>query len=76
MADDLVGEPARWHARGALGEVSYALGDDETAAAAYDEAASLVESFAGALAPERKARLLAAAPIDEILSLAGRRPAA
>ena len=34
------------------------------------------EPFAAALAPERKARLIAAAPIDEILSLAGRRPAA
>jgi hypothetical protein len=56
--------------------VSYALGEDETAAAAYEEAAGLVESFAGELAPERQTRLLAAAPIDEILTLAGRRPAA
>jgi tetratricopeptide (TPR) repeat protein len=47
IADDLVGAPARWHARAALGEASYTLGDDETAVAAYDEAASLVESFAG-----------------------------
>jgi class 3 adenylate cyclase/tetratricopeptide (TPR) repeat protein len=76
IADALVGPPARWHARAALGEVSYALGDDETAAAAYDEAASQIESFSGAVAPERKARLLAAAPIDQILSLAGRRPGA
>jgi class 3 adenylate cyclase/tetratricopeptide (TPR) repeat protein len=76
IADDLVGAPARWQARAALGEASYALGDDETAAAAYDQAASLVQSFAAALAPERKARLLAAPPIDEILSLGGRRPAA
>ena len=76
IADALVGPPARWQARAALGEVSYALGDDETAAAAYDEAASLVESFSTAVAPERRARLLAAAPIDEILSLAGRRPGA
>jgi class 3 adenylate cyclase/tetratricopeptide (TPR) repeat protein len=76
IADDLVGQPARWHARGALGEVAYAVGDDENAAAAYDEAAGLVESFVAALAPERKAQLLTAAPVDEILSLAGRRPAA
>ena len=76
IADDLVGPPARWHARAALGEASYALGDDESAAAAYGEAADLVESFAGALAPERKAVLMAAPPIDEIFSLAGRRPAA
>jgi class 3 adenylate cyclase/tetratricopeptide (TPR) repeat protein len=76
IADDLVGPPARWHARAALGEASYALGDDETAAGAYDEAANLVESFAGTLAPERKERLIAAPPIDEILSLAGRTSAA
>jgi class 3 adenylate cyclase/tetratricopeptide (TPR) repeat protein len=76
IADDLVGAPARWQARAGLGEVSYALGDDETAALAYGEAASLVESFAAALASERKALLMAAPPIDEILRLAGRRPAA
>jgi class 3 adenylate cyclase/tetratricopeptide (TPR) repeat protein len=76
IADDLVGAPARWHARAALGEVSYALGDDNAAAVAYEEAASLVESFAETLAPERRVRLLAASPTDEILSLAGRRPAA
>jgi tetratricopeptide (TPR) repeat protein len=76
IADDLVGAPARWHARAALGEVSYALGDDNAAAVAYEDAASLVESFAKTLAPERRVRLLAASPIDEILSLAGRRPAA
>jgi class 3 adenylate cyclase/tetratricopeptide (TPR) repeat protein len=75
IADGLVGPPARWHARAALGEASYALGDDEVAAAAYEEAAGLVESFAGTLAPERAARLLAAPAIDEILSLVGRRPA-
>ena len=76
ISDDLVGPPARWHARAALGEASYALGDDETAAAAYGEAASLVESFAGTLAPERKARLVAAPPVAEILSLGGRGPTA
>jgi tetratricopeptide (TPR) repeat protein len=76
IADDLVGPPGRWHARAALGQASYALGDDETAAAAYEEAASLVESFAGTLAPERKARLVAAPPVAEILSLGGRGPTA
>jgi hypothetical protein len=76
FADEFVGPPARWQTRGALGEVAYALGDDETAGATYDEAVALVESFAGALTPERKAGLLAAPPIVEILSLAGRRPAA
>ncbi len=76
IADELVGPPARWHARAALGEVSYALGDDETAAVAYAESANLVESFADTLAAERAARLLAAPAVEEILSLAGRRPAA
>jgi hypothetical protein len=49
--------------------VSYALGDDDAAAAAYKEAGDLIESFAGTLAPERSARLLAAPVISEILSL-------
>ena len=70
IADDLVGPPARWHAQAALGAVSYALGDDDAAAAAYTEARDLIESFAGTLAPARSARLLAAPAISEILSLA------
>ena len=74
IADDLVGPPGRWHAQAALGAVSYALGDDDAAAAAYAEAGDLIESFAGTLAPERSARLLAAPTISEILSLAGRKP--
>jgi hypothetical protein len=64
------------HAQAALGAVSYALGDDDGAAAAYTEARGLIESFAGTLAPERSPRLLAAPSIGEILSLAGRKPAA
>src|SRR6266576_2318077 len=59
IADDLVGPPARWHAQAALGAVSYALGDDDAAAAAYTEARDLIESFAVTLAPARSARLLA-----------------
>jgi hypothetical protein len=62
-------------AQAALGAVSYALGDDD-AAAAHTEAGVLIESFAGTLAPERSARLLAASSISEILSLTGREPAA
>ena len=50
--------------------MSYALGDDDAAAAAYAEAGNLIESFAGTLAPARSARLLAAPVISEILSLA------
>jgi tetratricopeptide (TPR) repeat protein len=74
IADELVGPPARWRARAALGEAAHALGDDDAAATAYDEAATLVESFAETLAPERKQTLIAAPAVDEILSLAGRRP--
>jgi tetratricopeptide (TPR) repeat protein len=76
IADDLVGPPGRWHAQAALGAVSYALGDDDAAAAAYAEAGDLIESFAGTLAPARSARLLSVPSISELLSLAGRKPAA
>ena len=76
IADDLVGPPGRWHAQAALGAVSYALRDDDAAAAAYAEAGDLIESFAGTLAPARSARLLSVPSISELLSLAGRKPAA
>ena len=73
LADELVGPPARWQARAVLGKVSYELGDDEAAAAAYGEAGDLVEGFVATLAPERAAQLLAAPDVDEIVSLVGRR---
>jgi class 3 adenylate cyclase/tetratricopeptide (TPR) repeat protein len=73
IADDLVGAPARWEARAALGAAAYGLGDDETAASVYGEAAVLVESFAATIAPQRQKTLLAAPPVAEIISLAGRR---
>jgi class 3 adenylate cyclase/tetratricopeptide (TPR) repeat protein len=76
IADDLVGPPARWDARAALGKTAYALGDDDVAAAAYGEAAGLVESFAATLAPERSQHLLAAPAVADIMSLAGSRPVA
>jgi class 3 adenylate cyclase/tetratricopeptide (TPR) repeat protein len=72
VADELVGPPARWAARHALGRTAYALGDDDRAAAAYGEAAELVEVFASTLAPERSSRLLRAPAVAEILSLVGR----
>jgi class 3 adenylate cyclase/tetratricopeptide (TPR) repeat protein len=74
IADELIGAPGRWRARAALGQVSYALGDDDAAAVAYDEAGALIETFAGTLAPERAARFVAAPGVSEILSLAGRTP--
>jgi tetratricopeptide (TPR) repeat protein len=72
IADDLIGPPARWNARAALGAVAYALGDDDVAATAYGEAADLVQAFVPTLAPERAASVLAAQPVTEILSAAGR----
>jgi class 3 adenylate cyclase/tetratricopeptide (TPR) repeat protein len=75
IADELIGAPGRWRARAGLGRVAYALGDDETAAVAYDEAGSLIETFAATLAPHRAARFVAAPGVSEILSLAGRTPA-
>jgi class 3 adenylate cyclase/tetratricopeptide (TPR) repeat protein len=72
LADELVGPPARWRARATLGRVSYELGDDDAAGAAYEEAGALVDGFVATLAPERAARLLAAPDIDGIVSLAGR----
>jgi class 3 adenylate cyclase/tetratricopeptide (TPR) repeat protein len=74
IADELVGPPARWQARAALGRAAYAVGDDDTAARAYEEAARLIRTFADTLAPERAARLLVAQEIDETLSAAGRKP--
>jgi class 3 adenylate cyclase/tetratricopeptide (TPR) repeat protein len=72
LADTLVGAPARWEARAALGRAAYALGDDDRAAAAYGEAAELIVGFAATLAPERAERLLAAPPIEELRRAAGR----
>ena len=67
IADKLIGPPARWDARAALGRSAYALGEDEVAARAYGEAGELVRSFADTLAPERAERLLAAPTVEEIL---------
>ena len=73
IADDLVGPPARWQARAALAEVAYTLGRDDLAAASFEEAAQLVESFAATLAAARRARFLSAPQIEQILTSAGHR---
>jgi class 3 adenylate cyclase/tetratricopeptide (TPR) repeat protein len=72
IADDLVGPPARWQARAALGDGAYELGDDETAEVAFAEAADLVDAFMARLAPERAAVVAAAEPVAHIRSRAGR----
>ncbi len=71
VADELVGAPARWQTRGALGDVAYEVGDDESAEAAFTEAAALVSDFASTLASERAAAVLGAEPVSHILSRAG-----
>jgi class 3 adenylate cyclase/tetratricopeptide (TPR) repeat protein len=71
IADELVGPPARWRARAALGKVAYAFGDDAAASVAYTTAADLIRSLGTTLAPEREERLLAAPQVTEILSLVG-----
>jgi tetratricopeptide (TPR) repeat protein len=69
IADDLVGPPARWDARAALGRVAYELGEDDEAGTAYDEAAELLESFSATLAPQRAAKLARSPVVNEIRSL-------
>jgi tetratricopeptide (TPR) repeat protein len=69
IADSLIGPPERWSAWAALGESAYALGDDDTAAAAYAEANALLASFATTLSPARAERLLAAPQVGEILAV-------
>ena len=72
-ADDLVGPPLRWRTRVALANAAYAVGDDDSAAVAYREAAELIERFADTLAPQRRTKFLGTATISDILSTAGRR---
>lgn len=72
IADELIGQPGRWQSRAALGEASYDFGEDETAAAAFAEAADLVDDFASTLAPQRADVLRRAEPVSQILSRAGR----
>jgi class 3 adenylate cyclase/tetratricopeptide (TPR) repeat protein len=76
LADELVGPPARWRARATLGKVLYELGGDDAAAAAYAEARELIDGFVATLGPGRSAKLSTAPDVEEIVSLAGRRPVA
>ena len=72
IADELVGAPARWETRAALGSAAGLLAADEIAAEAYREAGALIEQFAATLAQERAARFLKAPVVEEILALSGR----
>jgi class 3 adenylate cyclase/tetratricopeptide (TPR) repeat protein len=72
VSDDLIGPPGRWQARAALGDVSYTLGDDDSAATAYSEAAELVDGFTATLAPQRVASVRSSPTVTEIMSRVGR----
>jgi tetratricopeptide (TPR) repeat protein len=76
ITDELIGSPARWHARAALGEVAFTFGRDDTAADAYREAADLVETFVATLAPQRATTVRSSPTVTEIMSFAGRSPVA
>jgi class 3 adenylate cyclase/tetratricopeptide (TPR) repeat protein len=67
IADELIGPPARWEARAALGRCAYTLGEDDLAAEAYGEARELIRGFAATLSPERSARFLATRQVRAIL---------
>jgi tetratricopeptide (TPR) repeat protein len=69
IADALVGQPARWNARAALGRVAYELGADDEASRAYDGARRLLDEFTATLAPERAATLARSPIVAEIRSL-------
>jgi tetratricopeptide (TPR) repeat protein len=69
IADRIVSPYARWNARAVLGRVAYELGQDDEARSAYDEAATIVDEFAAALAPERAATLAQSPVVIEIRSL-------
>jgi len=68
IADRLVSPYARWNARAALARTAYTLGRDEDAAAAFGEAARIVDDFAAKLAPERQATLAQSPVVQEIRS--------
>jgi len=68
IADELIGPPARWDARAALGRTAYAVGRDDDAAVAYGEAKEIVDAFTATLAPERQATLEHSPVVQEIRS--------
>jgi class 3 adenylate cyclase/tetratricopeptide (TPR) repeat protein len=68
LSDELIGAPARWDARAALGRAAHALGEDDVAVAAFAEARKLVDDFAATLAPERAATLATSPVVQEIRS--------
>jgi class 3 adenylate cyclase/tetratricopeptide (TPR) repeat protein len=70
IADDLIGQPARYRARAALARSAYALGDDDRAATATAEARELVEGFVATLAPERAELVRDSPVVREVIAAA------
>jgi tetratricopeptide (TPR) repeat protein len=69
-AERLIHPPTVWRAWWSLSEALARTGDDRGAREAYEKAVGTLRAFAGRLAPERAERLLAAGPVQEILSSA------
>jgi class 3 adenylate cyclase/tetratricopeptide (TPR) repeat protein len=66
---DRLGSPTpRWRFRDALGLALYATGDDDGAARAHEEAATVIRDYAASLSPEHAAWFLAAEPVEEAMS--------
>jgi hypothetical protein len=66
-ADRLGHPPTRWQGQAALGSALIAIGDDEGAIVASREATGTIRNFAATLKTENAERLLASAPVQEIL---------
>jgi class 3 adenylate cyclase/tetratricopeptide (TPR) repeat protein len=70
LADTLVNPTGRWQSRAALAAALGDVGHDESAAATTREAKDIVTGFAATLAPSRRATLLAAPQVREVLDAA------
>ena len=68
IADELIGQPARFNARAALARVAYALGDDGAAEKASAEGRALVDDFVATLAPERAALVRSSPVVQELFA--------
>ncbi len=68
-AEQLGHPPTLWRAAAQLGRTLVAVADDEGAEAAFTQARRTLERFAADLSPERRERFLAAAAVEEILTV-------
>jgi predicted Zn-dependent protease len=68
-ADRLGHPPTQWRAGALLGRTLAAVADDDGAETAFKGARQTLERFADGLSAERRERFLAAAPVQEVLTL-------